>query len=100
MGVYMAIGFVVLLVHVLRGKTKHREIFIPEWRAFVVGIPFLSTFILLIACFYTFLIRPLLKIRKVRNMGIFILETLRWFLCCPRKGSRRLSNLVPFTFFT
>ena len=97
MGIYMIVAFIVLLARFLQGKTKHREIFIPEWRAFVVANPLVSGFILLVACFFKFLFRPLLKIHKVHNMWIHFLETLRWLVRCPRPFKTVLEKTIKFT---
>ena len=96
MWVYMIVAFVVILVRFLQGKTRHREIFIPEWRAFVVSIPFFSTFILLLAFFYKFFLSPLLKVRKIRNVWIHLLETLRWLIPCPGVLKRAIRNCNRF----
>ena len=82
MFVYMLIAFVVILVRFLQGKTQHRNIFIPEWRAFVVSMPFLGTFMLPFVFCYKFFFRPLLKFRTIRNLWICFLETIKY--CCPR----------------
>ena len=94
---YMLVAFVVILVRFLQGKTRHREIFIPEWRAFVVSIPFFSTFILAIAFFYKFVVSPLLKVRNIRNLWIYLLETLRWLVRCPRVLKTVLWKIVHFS---
>ena len=39
MALYMIIAFIVLLVRFFRGKIRHREILVPEWRAFIVATP-------------------------------------------------------------
>ena len=96
MVIYMIIAFIVLLVRFLQGKIRHREAFIPEWRAFVVSTPFLSTGILIIACFYTFIMRPFLKIRKLRNLWIHFQETLRYVIRFPRPLKTLLWKIIRF----
>ena len=44
----------------------------------MVAIPLSSAIILLIAFAYKFLLKPLLTIRKIRNVWIHLQETLRW----------------------
>ena len=80
MSVYMIIAFIIMLVRFISGKIQHRELFTPEWRAFVVAIPLVSTIILLIAFIYKFVIRPTLKVRIVRNLWTHLKETMRWFV--------------------
>ena len=94
---FMIVAFFVILVRFLTGKTRHREIFVPEWRAFVVSIPLFSTFILAIAFFYKFVVSPLLKVRKIRNLWIHLLETLRWLVRCPRVLKTVLWKIVHFS---
>ena len=97
MGVYMISAFVVILVRFIQGKTRHRDVFIPEWRAFVVSIPFLSTGILIVASIYQFLVRPLLKVRKIRKLWIHLQETIRYIVRCPRVLKTVLWKIVTFT---
>ena len=96
MAVYMIIAFIVLLVCFLRGKIRHREILVPEWRAFIVATPLMSSIVLIIAVFYK-LIRPLLKIHKVHNMWIHLMETLRCMVCCPQPSKNTLYGIIRFT---
>ena len=96
MWVYMIVAFVVILVRFLKGKTRHREIFIPEWRAFVVSIPFFSTFILLLVFFYKFFLSPLLKVRKIRDVWIHLLETLRGLIRYPGVLKKVIWNSIRF----
>ena len=97
MFVYMIIAFVVILVRFLQGKTRRREIFIPEWRAFFISIPLLSTFILLVAFCYKFFFRPLLKVHKIRNLWIHISETLQFLVRCPRVFKIVLWKIIHFS---
>ena len=94
---FMVVAFVVLLVRNVIGKTQYSEIFVPEWRAFVVSIPFINTFLLPIAFFYKFVLSPLLKVRKIRNLWIHLLETLRWLVHCPRVLKTVLWKIVHFS---
>ena len=100
MSVYMIIAFIVMLVRFIRGKIQHKELFTPEWRAFVVAIPLLSTIVLLIAFIYKFVIRPTLKVRIVRNLWTHLKETMRWFVNAryPRPVKTGLEKVVKFTF--
>jgi hypothetical protein len=93
---YMVVAFVIILVRYLQGKTRHSEIFIPEWRAFVVSIPFFNTFILLLVFFYKFFLSPLLKVRKIRDVWIHLLETLRGLIRYPGVLKRVIWNCIHF----
>ena len=93
---FMVVAFFVILVRFLTGKTRHREIFVPEWRAFVVSIPFFNTFVLAIAFFYKFVVSPLLKVRKIRYLWIYLLETLCWLVRCPPVLKTVLRKIVHF----
>ena len=99
MCVYMLIAFVVLLVRFIRGKIRHRKLFVPEWRAFLVSIQIFNTFILLIAFFYQFVMIPLLKVRKIRSLWIHLLETLHCLVHYPRvlKSKTVLWKIVHFS---
>ena len=95
--IFMVIAFFVLLVHFVQGKTKHRDIFTPEWRAFVIATPLFSTLILLIVSAYKFLWRPLLKIRKIHNVCIHLQETQCCVVCIPRPVKIVLRKTVYFS---
>ena len=97
MFVFMFVAFFILLVQFIQGKTQHQEIFMPEWRAFVVSTPIFNTFILLIALFYQFVVIPLLMVRKIRNLWIHLLETLCWLVRCPRVLKTVLWKIVHFS---
>ena len=99
MSVYMIIAFIVMLIRFIRGKIQHRELFTPEWRAFVVAVPLVSTIILLVAFIYKFVIRPTLKVRIVRNLWNHLKETMRWFVNTryPRPVKTGLEKVVKFT---
>ena len=84
MGIYMVISFFVLLVRFIKGKIQYRDIFIPEWRAFVVSNPFLGMFILIIACFYKLLLSPILRVRQIQKLCKHIQETLCYIFCFPQ----------------
>ena len=90
---YMIIAFIVLLIRFIRGKTQHKDIFIPEWRAFVIALPLLSSIILVIALVYKIVI----KIHKIRNMWIHLQETLRWMVRCPRPFKTVIEKIINFT---
>ena len=90
--IFMVIAFFVLLVHFVQGKTKHRDIFTPEWRSFVIATPLFSTLILLIVSAYKFLWRPLLKISKIHFQ-----ETQCCVVCIPRPLKIVLKKIVNFS---
>ena len=81
---YMLVSFVVMLVRYLRGKIRYMELLVPEWRAFVIGIPLLSNIILLIAVVFWLFIKPLMKLRILRNALIHIQEMLMCHMSCSR----------------
>ena len=97
MFVFMFVAFVILLVRFLQGKIQHQEILMPEWRAFVVSTPIFNTFTLAIAFFYQFVVIPLLKVRKIRNLWIYLLETFHGLVHCPRVLKTVLWKIVHFS---
>ena len=95
---YMLVSFVVMLVWYLRGKMRYTELLVPEWRAFVIGIPPLSNIILLIAVVFWLFIKPLMKLRVLCNALIHIQETLIYFMRCPRPVVNVLQKGMRFLF--
>ena len=81
---YMLVSFVVMLVWYLRGKIRYMELLVPEWRAFVIGIPLLSNIILLVAVVFWLFIKPLMKLRVLHSALIRIQEMLMCHMSCPR----------------
>ena len=98
MTVCMIIAFIILLVRFIEGKTKHRDILIPEWRAFILGTPFLNTFILLTVLIYDLLIKPLLTICSIQDLWTNLVEKLH--LCgvgCPQSVKSSAGRFIEFT---
>ena len=83
--VFMTVAFVVILVRFIQGKSQHQKIFTPEWRAFVISVPFLSTFILLVAFCYKFLLIPLLKVHRLPTL-----------VCCPGVLKKVFKKIIHF----
>ena len=95
---YMLVSFVVMLVRYLRGKIRYMELLIPEWRAFVIGIPLLSNIILLIAVVFWLLIQPLMKLRILHSALIRIQEMLMCHVSCPRSVVNVFQKGMRFLF--
>ena len=91
MALYMIIA---LLVHFLRGEIRHREILVPEWRAFViVAIPL----IVLISVFYKLTVATLLIIVLIIVVFYKSTRPLCWMVRCLGPFKNTLYSIIHFT---
>lgn len=97
MACFMIVAFIVLLIRFLQGKMNQRDLFVPEWRAFIIATPLLSTFVFVLAVCYKLFVQPLLRFRQVRNMWVHLMETLRWAIRIPRPVKSVIWKIVHFT---